>query len=130
MSIGVPDPPRDVKLLAFKVAGAKTVNVNVTWTPGYSGGYEQTFTIYFRVKGSDNDFEEQYVGRPDNNMYTIQGLYLKTDYEFTVQASNKDGQSQKSTAVSVVTPGNLVYDRFSLWISTLYLILIHFTALF
>lgn len=130
MSIGVPDPPRDVKLLAFKVASAKTVNVNVTWTPGYSGGYEQTFTIYFRVKGSDSDFEEQYVGRPDNNMYTIQGLYLKTDYEFTVQASNKDGQSQKSTAVSVVTPGNLVYDRFLLWISTLYLILIHFTALF
>ena len=119
MSIGVPDPPRDVKLLAFKVAGAKTVNVNVTWTPGYSGGYEQTFTIYFRVKGSDGDFEEQYVGRSENHMYTIQGLNPKTDYEFTVQASNIDGKSQKSTLVNVVTPGNLVHDKFSFWICAL-----------
>lgn len=101
---GVPDPPSDVKLSAFKVADAKTVSVNVSWTPGYSGGYEQKFSIYFRVKGSDSDFVEKYVGHSEDNLYTIQGLNPKTEYEFIVQASNIAGLSQKSTLVNVVTP--------------------------
>ena len=108
MLTGVPDPPSDVKLSAFKVADAKTVSVNVTWTPGYSGGYEQKFSIHFRVKGSDSDFVEKYVGHSEDNLYTIQGLNPMTEYEFIVQASNIAGLSQKSTLVNVVTPGNLV----------------------
>ena len=94
-----------MKLAAFKVEGAKTVSVNVSWTPGYSGGYEVVFTIHYRVKESGANFVEQSVGRPDNNMHTIQGLLPETEYEFTVQASNQAGKGQASTSKQVQTPG-------------------------
>ena len=103
---GVPDAPIDVKLVAFKVDGAKTVSVNVSWTPGYSGGYDQVFTIHYRVKGSGTEFLEQPVGHPGNNMHTIQGLYPETEYEFNVQASNKAGKSQALASKQVMTPGS------------------------
>ncbi|KAJ7323708.1 Hemicentin 2 [Desmophyllum pertusum] len=105
---GVPDAPIDVKLVPFKVDGAKTVSVDVSWTPGYSGGYDQVFTIHYRVKGSGTDFVEQSVGHPDNNMHTIQGLYPETEYEFLVQASNQAGTSQASALKHVATPESAV----------------------
>ncbi len=91
--------------MAFKIEGAKTVSVNVSWTPGYSGGYDQVFTINYRVKGSDANFVEQSVDHPDNNMYTVQGLLPNKTYEFTVQASNQAGKSQASAPKKVMTPG-------------------------
>ncbi|XP_078379844.1 hemicentin-1-like [Oculina patagonica] len=109
---GVPDAPIDVKLVAFKVEGAKTVNVHVNWTPGYSGGYDQEFTIHYRVKGSGTNFVEQSVGHPDNNKYTVQGLLPNKTYEFTVQASNQAGKSQASAPKQVMTPeSSLPPDR-------------------
>ena len=105
MLAGPPDTPINIKLVAFKEAGAKTVSVNVSWTPGYSGGVDQEFTIHYRVKESNRDFVETLVGHPDNNMHTIQGLYPETEYEFTVQASNIFGQSRPSAAQQVKTTG-------------------------
>lgn len=93
-----------MKLVAFKVDGAKTVSVNVSWTPGYSGGYAQFFTIRYREKGSGANFVEQSVGRPDNNVHTIQGLLPETEYEFIVQASNEAGEGEASTSKQVKTP--------------------------
>ena len=104
---GIPDAPSNIEVVAFKVENSKTVNVNVSWTPGYSGGYDQVFTIHYRVKGSGTNFVEQSVGHPDNNMHTVQGLLPQTEYEFTVQASNQAGKSQKSTLKQVKTPGTV-----------------------
>lgn len=107
---GIPDKPINVDVKSFQDQNSKTVSVNVSWTPGYSGGYDQEFTIHYRVKQSNRDFVEQFVGHPDNNMHTIPGLYPETVYEFTVQASNKLGQSQPSdpkeykTAESQIPP--------------------------
>ncbi|XP_078379822.1 hemicentin-2-like isoform X2 [Oculina patagonica] len=104
---GVPDAPIDVKLVAFKVEGAKTVSVNVSWIPGYSGGYDQQFTIRYRVKG-DKDVEE-FVGHPDNNMHTVRGLLPNKTYEFSVQAtSNQAGIGGASAWKQVKTPGSAV----------------------
>ena len=105
MLTGPPDTPINIQLVAFKVAGAKTVSINVSWTPGYSGGVDQEFTIHYRVKESNRDFVEQFVGHPVDNMHTIRGLYPETEYEVTVQASNKFGQSQPSAPQQVKTPG-------------------------
>ena len=102
---GVPDAPINMKLVAFKVVDAKTVSVNVSWTPGYSGGYDQVFTIHYRVKGTGANFVEQSVGHPDNNMFTIEGLLPETEYEFTVQASNQAGKGEASASKQVTTPG-------------------------
>lgn len=106
MLTGAPDAPTRVKLVAFEVDGAKTVCINISWTPGYSGGYDQVFTIHYRVKRSGADLVEQFVGHPDNNICTIRGLYPKTQYEFTVQSSNQVGKSQASVLAQVSTPGS------------------------
>ena len=94
-----------MKLAAFQVEGAKTVCVNVSWTPGYSGGYDQVFTVLYRVKGSGADLVEQFVGHPDDNICTIQKLFPKTEYQFTVQSANQVGKSQASVLAQVSTPG-------------------------
>ncbi|XP_078379865.1 protein turtle homolog B-like isoform X3 [Oculina patagonica] len=107
---GLPDAPIDVKLVAFKVEGAKTVSVNVSWTPGYSGGYDQAFTVHYRLKGSGKI--SVYVGHPDNNMHTMQGLLPNKTYGFTVQASNQASKSQASALKQVKTPESSVHpDR-------------------
>lgn len=106
MLTGAPDAPTEVKLVAFKVDGANTVCVNVSWTPGYSGGYHQLFTVLYRVKRSGADLVEQFVGHPDNDSCTIHGLFPKTEYEFTVQSANQAGKSQASVLAQVSTPGS------------------------
>ena len=106
---GIPDKPINVDVKSFRDQNLKTVSVIVSWTPGYSGGYDQEFAIHYRVKQSSRDFVEQFVGHPDNNMHTIHGLYPETVYEFSVQASNKVGQSQPSDPKEYKTPGNNNY---------------------
>lgn len=107
MLVGVPDAPTQVKLVAFQVDGAKTVCVNVSWTPGYSGGYDQVFTVLYRVKGIGADLVERFVGHPDDNICTIHRLFPKTEYQFTVQSANQAGRSQASVSAQVSTPGNI-----------------------
>ena len=85
--------------------GFKTVSVNVSWTPGYSGGFDQEFSIHYRKKGSNVDFTEESVGHPPNNMHTVKKLRPRTEYEFKLQSSNTRGRSGTSPVVQVQTPG-------------------------
>ena len=105
---GAPDPPVDVKLDPFQVPNSQTVSVNVSWTPGYSGGFDQGFSIHYRKKGSGGDFTEESIGQPANNMHTVHKLSPNIEYEFTMQASNQRGRSEASAVVQVMTPGNLL----------------------
>jgi len=105
---GPPDPPINVKLVGVTVPNAKTVSVKVSWTPGYSGGFPQQFSVHYRKKGSNGDFIEERVGNPDNNMDTVKGLSPNTDYEFLVQATNERGKSQASAKAQVTTPGSVL----------------------
>ena len=106
MLTGAPDAPTKVKLVAFQVDGAKTACVNVSWTPGYNGGYYQEFTVLYRVKRRGADLVKEFVGHPDNDICTIQGLFPRTKYEFTVQSANKAGKSQAPVFAQVSTPGS------------------------
>ena len=99
---GRPDAPQDVKV----VPSSQTVSVNVSWTPGYSGGYDQQFSIHYRKKGSGSDFTEEFIGLPPNNMHTVQQLSPATEYELMMQASNQRGNSPTSPLVQVTTSGN------------------------
>lgn len=71
-----------MKVVPFQVPHSQTVSVNVSWTPGYSGGYVQGFSIHYRHKGSGTDFTEEFIGRPPTNIYTVQKLSPTTQYEF------------------------------------------------
>ena len=93
-----------MKLVSFPVPEAKTVSVNVSWTPGYDGGFRQEFSIHYRRKGAAV-FTEQSVGNPPNDMHTVQQLRPQTDYEFKVLATNERGKSQASPVTQVMTIG-------------------------
>ena len=80
--------------------------MNVSWTPGYNGGYDQQFSIHYRKKGSCSDFTEEFVGPSRNNMHTVRQLSPNTEYEFMMQASNQRGNSPTSPLAQVTTPGN------------------------
>ena len=103
---GPPDPPQDVKVVPFAVPDSQTVSVNVSWTPGYNGGYDQQFSIHYRKKGSGSDFTELVIGLPPNDMHTVQQLSPNTTYEFMMQASNQLGNSGTSPLAQVTTTGN------------------------
>ena len=95
-----------MKVVPFTVPGSETVSVNVSWTPGYSGGYDQQFSIHYRKKGSGSDFTEVVIGLPPNDMHTVQQLSPNTTYEFMMQASNQRGNSRTSLLAQVTTSGN------------------------
>lgn len=99
---GAPDAPQDVKLVSFQVPDAKTVSVNVSWTPGYDGGFRQEFSIHYKRKGA-GDFTEESVGNPLNNMHTVQQLRPETEYQFMVLAANERGKSETSALTLVRT---------------------------
>ena len=105
-STGAPDAPQDVKLVPLKVLGAKTVSVNVSWTPGYNGGFPQGFSILYRKKESGGDFTEESIGNPSNNMHTVQNLSPNTEYVFTLHATNERGKGAESPLAQVMTKGN------------------------
>ena len=93
-----------MKLVSFPVPEAITVSVNVSWTPGYDGGFPQEFSIHYKRKGAA-DFTEQSVGNPPNYMHTVQQLGPQTAYEFKVLANNERGKSQASPVTQVMTIG-------------------------
>ena len=93
-------------MVPFTVPGSETVSVNVNWTPGYNGGYDQQFSIHYRKKGSGSDFTEEFVGPSRNNMHTVRQLSPNTEYEFMMQASNRRGNSPTSPLAQVTTSGN------------------------
>ena len=104
LSTGAPDAPQDLKLVSFQVPDAKTVSVNVSWTPGYDGGFRQEFSIHYKRKGA-GDFTEESVGNPPNNMHTVQQLRPETEYQFMVLAANERGKSETSALTLVRTIG-------------------------
>ena len=93
-------------MVPFTVPRSQTVSVNVSWTPGYNGGYDQQFSIHYRKKGSGSDFTEVVIGLPPNDMHTVQQLSPNTTYEFMMQASNRRGNSPTSPLAQVTTTGN------------------------
>ena len=102
---GKPDPPQNLKVTGIKVDNAATVAVNVVWTPGYNGGFEQEFVIEYRKQSSDDVFVKVAVDRQAGSAYTVQGLDPQTVYVFKVFAKNELGTSEATSLAQVKTPG-------------------------
>ena len=107
--VGFPDKPINVAVHGVVVPGATTVNVNVSWIPGYSGGYPQSFKVKYRAKQLRGPFTTSDASNtPITNVFVVTGLKPETEYEFGVQAQNERGEGEMSNLVLYTTPSKNV----------------------
>ena len=94
-----PDPPSYLKILNV------TYNsVNLTWTPGFDGGFNQTFKIRYRREGSES-YHYVDVAPLGVSTFEVQDLKVDTKYSFSILAFNSIGMSVYTTPIIVSTPG-------------------------
>ncbi|KAG1967220.1 protein turtle B [Pimephales promelas] len=88
---------------------ASTSSANVSWEPGYDGGFEQTFSVWYgpvKVKNDLGPHDWLSIPVPGSQTWLmVQGLELKTAYQFSVLAQNKLGTGPFSEVVTVTTGG-------------------------
>ncbi|XP_051966424.1 protein turtle homolog B-like isoform X4 [Xyrauchen texanus] len=89
---------------------ASTSSANVSWEPGYDGGFEQTFSVWYGPVKVKNDLgPHDWLSIPVSGSQTwlmVQGLEPKTAYQFSVLAQNKLGTGPFSEVVTVTTGGH------------------------
>ncbi len=92
-----PDPPSYLQILNV------TYNsVNLTWTPGFDGGYDQTFKIRYRREGAEN-YQYVDVHPKGTNLYEMQDLKVDTRYTISILAFNAIGTSDYTSEIVVGT---------------------------
>ncbi|XP_032243185.2 hemicentin-1 isoform X3 [Nematostella vectensis] len=98
---GPPDAPIDIRVVGVQVPNMRTVDVNITWTPGYSGGFPQQFTVHHKRATAG-----EYISTvPDpGNSWTVSNLQPFTAYNFMVQSQNVRGLSPNSAVLTYITP--------------------------
>ncbi|XP_041512913.1 protein turtle homolog B isoform X2 [Microtus oregoni] len=76
---------------------------NVSWEPGYDGGYEQTFSVWMkRAQFGPHDWLSLSVP-PGPSWLLVDSLEPETAYQFSVLAQNRLGTSAFSEVVTVNT---------------------------
>uniref|UniRef100_A0A8C9VAC6 Immunoglobulin superfamily member 9B n=1 Tax=Scleropages formosus TaxID=113540 RepID=A0A8C9VAC6_SCLFO len=86
---------------------ASTTSANVSWEPGYDGGHEQTFSVWYghvvkRAQLGPHDWLSVPVPVAQNWLL-VHGLESETAYQFSVLAQNKLGTGPFSEVVTVNT---------------------------
>ncbi|XP_066507117.1 protein turtle homolog A [Hoplias malabaricus] len=78
---------------------------NVSWEPGFDGGFTQTFTIWLKCMCSAGDQQEwQSVPGPSSgSSLLVQGLLPSTEYQFSVLPQNKLGSGPFSEIATART---------------------------
>uniref|UniRef100_A0A8D3CYE2 Immunoglobulin superfamily member 9B n=1 Tax=Scophthalmus maximus TaxID=52904 RepID=A0A8D3CYE2_SCOMX len=87
-----------------------TTSANVSWEPGYDGGFEQTFSVWYgpvskRVDFGPHDWHSMPVSGAQIWL-VVPGLEPATEYQFSVLAQNKLGTGPFSEVVTVNTAGS------------------------
>ncbi|KTG04394.1 hypothetical protein cypCar_00014939 [Cyprinus carpio] len=87
-----------------------TTSANVSWEPGYDGGFEQTFSVWYghvvkREQLGPHDWLSMAVPG-GQHWLLVQGLEPETAYQFSVLAQNKLGTGPFSEVVTVNTLAN------------------------
>ncbi|XP_034053753.1 protein turtle homolog B isoform X1 [Gymnodraco acuticeps] len=87
-----------------------TTSANVSWEPGYDGGFEQTFSVWYGPVSKRTDFgPHDWHSMPVSGAQTwlvVTGLEAGTEYQFSVLAQNKLGTGPFSQVVTVNTLGS------------------------
>ncbi|KFQ29544.1 Protein turtle B, partial [Merops nubicus] len=86
---------------------AAMTSANVSWEPGYDGGYEQTFSVWYgplmkRAQFGPHDWLSLPVPA-GSSWLLVDTLEPETAYQFSVLAQNKLGTSSFSEVVTVNT---------------------------
>uniref|UniRef100_A0A8C7WMN8 Immunoglobulin superfamily member 9B n=1 Tax=Oryzias sinensis TaxID=183150 RepID=A0A8C7WMN8_9TELE len=87
-----------------------TTSANVSWEPGYDGGFEQTFSVWYgpvskRIDFGPHDWHSMPVSGAQIWL-VVSGLEPGTEYQFSVLAQNKLGTGPFSEVVTVTTAGS------------------------
>ncbi|XP_016100877.1 protein turtle homolog B-like [Sinocyclocheilus grahami] len=86
-----------------------TTSANVSWEPGYDGGFEQTFSVWYgHVMKREQLGPHDWLSMPvpsGQHWLLVQGLVSETAYQFSVLAQNKLGMGPFSEVVTVNTLG-------------------------
>ncbi|XP_070759948.1 protein turtle homolog A [Enoplosus armatus] len=86
---------------------AEMNQANVSWVPGFDGGYTQKFTVWVK-QASRGKHEWASLPVPTSKNYLlVTGLLAGTGYQFSVLPQNKLGSGPFSEIVSVRTQGFL-----------------------
>uniref|UniRef100_A0AAY4AG28 Immunoglobulin superfamily, member 9Bb n=1 Tax=Denticeps clupeoides TaxID=299321 RepID=A0AAY4AG28_9TELE len=93
-----PHAPANVHL------SVSTISANVSWEPGYDGGFEQTFSVWYghvvkREKLGPHDWSSLTVPT-GQSWLQVTGLEPETAYQFSVLAQNKLGTGPFSEVVT------------------------------
>ncbi|XP_068572104.1 protein turtle homolog B isoform X1 [Cebidichthys violaceus] len=87
-----------------------TTSANVSWEPGYDGGFEQTFSVWYGPVSKRTDFgPHDWHSMPVSGAQiwlVVPGLEPGTEYQFSVLAQNKLGTGPFSEVVTVNTAGS------------------------
>ncbi|XP_059482331.1 nephrin isoform X2 [Neocloeon triangulifer] len=82
-----PDPP-----ISISIMNITHDSITVSWVPGFNGGLPQAFRLNFRRVGTEASHTVD-VTPSNSTRYIIRGLHLGTEYEITVKAKNRLGES-------------------------------------
>lgn len=108
---GKPDPPVRMNLTDIRQPTIPvSVNITITWTPGYTGGYPVQFILLYKEE-SEVNFKENYIGSPQGNKYVFSNRKAGATYQFSMKAKNERGISGTLKPVSYRTkepPKNVV----------------------
>ena len=101
-----PDPPSYLKILNV------TYNsVNLTWTPGFNGGFNQTFKIRYQREGAIN-YQYVDVAPQGIDTFEVQDLKVDTKYSISIMAFNTVGASAYTSPIIVSTKSKEDRDFF------------------
>ena len=109
---GPPFPPTDMRTSCVT---AKSVVLG--WFPGPDGGYDQTFSVKYRMGKGTFVLYKDGIKDTKNERITVKMSMLQPDaeYEGLVTAHNVIGDSQ-TTAISFTTRGmNILYESITNW---------------
>uniref|UniRef100_A0AAR2K438 Immunoglobulin superfamily, member 9a n=1 Tax=Pygocentrus nattereri TaxID=42514 RepID=A0AAR2K438_PYGNA len=80
---------------------------NISWEPGFDGGFTQTFTIWSVLKCACSEGDQQewqsVPGPSSGTSLLVSGLFPSTEYQFSVLAQNKLGSGPFSEITTVRT---------------------------
>lgn len=95
--------PHSVTAISIKTS---VHNAQVSWEPGYDGGYTQHFMIWYkRADKGDHSWETQSV-ESYRKVVTINNLDADTIYQFAILPENVLGSGRFSKTVTAKTKGN------------------------